>query len=158
MTSNYRNWRGRDLIISLADAMSFLCEETCCRLLFCSQTSIYFLSESGDLNDSGSVLPTSPPLIVTSDLWVTKEYAAPEIVSALSHQSSVKIDARMDIWSLGSIAFYLFSNFPFRISNLSQDHIQRMVESRFEHKFKEQSFLLSCLQIDPPCVSMPRHC
>jgi serine/threonine protein kinase len=120
-----------------------------------------------------------------SVVCLTKEYAAPEVMKMLdqwmaltaapsSLASSVSgissppplatsptlaIDERMDIWSLGLVAFFLFTNRPFwpissalkssMVSSLRQEDIDFALSSLRFVDHKELSFLESCLQVDP---------
>jgi serine/threonine protein kinase len=100
------------------------------------------------------------------NLWFTQSYAAPEIMNALLPSgviSDIAINWRMDIWSLGLITFFLFSDHSFwsqysssqsfkssLVTSLCQDEIQFILLklSRF-FGLKEKSILESCLQINP---------
>jgi serine/threonine protein kinase len=110
------------------------------------------------------------------DLWVSEEFMCPEIASAVvehlnrrqqqqqpSNQSpnlSLAINWRMDIWSLGMVAYFLFTNHslwsdypsaaPFScsvVSRISQEELQLILTRSLNHK--EKSFVESCLKVDP---------
>jgi serine/threonine protein kinase len=102
------------------------------------------------------------------NLWLTEEFVCPEISRAVHQlnsataenlQSDVAINWRMDIWSLGMVAFFLFTNrslwsdysaapfHPSMVCNLRQDEIQLILSRSLGHK--EKSFVESCLRVDP---------
>jgi serine/threonine protein kinase len=104
-----------------------------------------------------------------SNLWLTESYAAPEIAKVLVTQDpnlDVAINWRMDIWSLGLITFFLFSDHSFwsqysssstfsgwsMVSALRQQEID-FILSKLSRQFglKERSMIESCLQVDPAC-------
>jgi serine/threonine protein kinase len=117
--------------------------------------------------------PLSPRVAYSSidsprhlNLWLTEEFVCPEISRTVHRcnssdnlQSGVDINWRMDIWSLGMVAFFLFTNrslwsdystAPFQpsmVSNIRQDEIQLILSRSLGHK--EKSFVESCLRLDP---------
>jgi serine/threonine protein kinase len=126
---------------------------------------------SSCLQNSALSVPSSST--ISASLWLTEEYAAPEVVRAILGESSadMAITWRMDIWSLGLIAFFLLTNHSFwrrsysvpslpspifspssgrvscsAVSRVDQDEIKLTLSS---FGVKEKSFLESCLQVEP---------
>jgi serine/threonine protein kinase len=118
--------------------------------------------------------PSTPPLLPglssnssAMDLWLTEEFICPEIASAVEQSShsptgavpAVGINWAMDIWSLGMVAFFLFTNrslwsdysiapfHPSMVSNVRQEEIQLILSRSLG--YKEKSFVESCLRVDP---------
>jgi serine/threonine protein kinase len=95
-------------------------------------------------------------------LRLTESYAAPEVAKVQLQvdpsAESLVVDWRVDIWSLGLVAFFLFTNHSFWdqyssssaslsvVSTVSQKGIQLVLSRLFGPK--EKSFLESCLQVD----------
>jgi serine/threonine protein kinase len=116
---------------------------------------------------------SSPPtasLIDFQDFRVTLEYSAPEIIMAIQNELSSDSHSQMttpawshssrDIWSLGLIAYHLFTDQSFwsaysrassfhlsMISHLCQEEIDVILHRTL--LCKEKSFVQSCLQINP---------
>jgi serine/threonine protein kinase len=107
---------------------------------------------------------SSPGLLM--NLWLTEEFVCPEITRIILQRTQdnilppdVNINWRMDIWSLGMVAFFLFTNHSLwsahsassftcsMLSNLRQEDIQLILSRALRHK--EKSFVESCLQMDP---------
>ena len=111
------------------------------------------------------------------DTLVTKEYIGPEVMRVLNHRADrdvhpplaqapaanppadVEVSWRLDIWSLGLVAVFLFSNHslwealhPTRhfqhsmVSGVTQSQINLLLSRSFGHK--EKSFLEACLQVE----------
>jgi serine/threonine protein kinase len=94
------------------------------------------------------------------NIWVTEAYAAPEVVTLVDLST---INWRMDIWSLGLVAFFLFTNQTFwsqysssvvnlaMVSALTQQDVQLVLSKCTSTRLgtKDKSFIESCLQIDP---------
>jgi serine/threonine protein kinase len=106
-----------------------------------------------------------------NDVWLTKEYAAPEVMKIIEQGTPaapvapppLAIDPSMDIWSLGMLAFYLFNNRSLwrsssllgksssleSSSSVRQEDIDSALSDLRLIEHKELSFLQSCLQVDP---------
>jgi serine/threonine protein kinase len=115
---------------------------------------------------------TAAAIVSPSNLWLTEEYAAPEVMRVVLGESSedVAINWRMDIWSLGLTAFFLLTGHSFwksrssfsssssfsasfpspacsrLVSRVDQDEVKVALSSL---GVKEKSFLEKCLQVDP---------
>jgi serine/threonine protein kinase len=142
-----------------------------------SRWKLIDFDSSCDVNPSPSSLGhCHPPLVSCSssndDIFVTKEYTSPEVMRVLNHSTAsnpphlsapppadVEVSWRLDIWSLGMVGVFLFSNHsfwealyptrPFQTSMLSgvtQPQIQLLLSRSFGHK--EKSFLEACLQVE----------
>jgi serine/threonine protein kinase len=121
-----------------------------------------------DFDSSYDVSTRSHPPVISSsasndNICVTKEYTSPEVMRALSHShdaGDLQVTWRLDIWSLGMVAVFLFSNHtlwevmhptrPFQnimVTGITQPQIQLFLSRSFGHK--EKSFVEACLQVDP---------
>jgi serine/threonine protein kinase len=124
-------------------------------------------SSSSSSSSFTSSVVSSPLLSSDTSLWLTEAYVAPELMrSLIDHDSSpphpLHINSRMDIWSLGLVAFFLFTSQTFwsqysssssanittMVINMTQPDIQ-LVLSKFIVGTKEKSFLEGCLQVTP---------
>jgi serine/threonine protein kinase len=133
--------------------------------------------------DSPSPMISFSSLSSNDPILVTKEYTSPEVMKVLNDRSAdrdphpsgapvsipvagipglapvdVEVSWRLDIWSLGLVAVFLFSGHslwealhptrPFQhsmVSGASQPQIQLLLSRSFGHK--EKSFLEACLQV-----------
>jgi serine/threonine protein kinase len=146
-----------------------------------SRWKLIDLDSSYDVN----LPPSSPgglPVIsccssANDEVLVTKEYLSPEVMRVLNYRSpgrgdphpsaapgpappaDVEVSWRLDIWSLGLVAVFLFSDHslwealhptrPFQhsmVSGVTQPQIQLLLTRSFGHK--EKSFLEACLQVE----------
>jgi serine/threonine protein kinase len=131
-------------------------------------------------NERSSPSDSLPRTATGANLWLSEEFMCPEIAAVVGYlnrhqgnttpanvainssntfQSDVAINWKMDIWSLGMVAYFLFTNHslwsdysaaPFNhsmVSSISQEELQLILSRSLGHK--EKSFVESCLKRDP---------
>jgi len=95
-----------------------------------------------------------------NDIRMTSDYASPEVIEAIRTRTyGIEISPKMDIWSLGMIALQLYDKELWtyfhkndRFMNILASNVnQEEIDYRLKHELgkKIQSFIVSCLQINP---------
>jgi serine/threonine protein kinase len=115
--------------------------------------------------DSSHDMSVSPVPTLSTPFHLTREYAAPEVIAAVSELSAppsspavalaVPISEAMDIWSLGMIGVSLFFSDPrwpllegrLEFYSLSQRDIDTVLQKCFRPR--EAGFLSKCLKVRP---------